>query len=216
MSKQQVQATTCIGVSGDPYFDYGLRRWLEKTAAANVYRVGGFDLDDLVQEGLLCYHKVRERYVGKLMRGKDGHFHRYLPLKHPNRDNIAHFVSLVKVSFLNRISTLARRFPPVETPVSALCGPEEDAGTKLDQLAQHVSEGIDETGLVLDKLPAEIRSLIDLLISDGLELTGRRRLGSTPGARRRLTTDEKLSRLMGLKTPRPIRSEVAEYFGVAW
>lgn len=43
--------------------DEGARRWLLKTARSNYWRVASYiDLDDLIQDGYLTYHRVVSRY----------------------------------------------------------------------------------------------------------------------------------------------------------
>ena len=63
--------------------------------------------------------------------------------------------------------------------------------------------------LMLAKAPREIKRLFELLVTDGLELTGYRKFKAGD---RRQTTDEKLSKMLGLETTVPIRQMVADYF----
>lgn len=193
----------------DTYLDKGLRRWIARIARKNAYRIAGYSAEDLEQEGLACVCKCYLHYTGKTLCGSDGEYHRYLPMAEPNKDNQKHFVSLVKVSFLNKISSLARRYPPVETPVSALGSEDESNESKLERLFASdslVQEGAD-AAVMLAKAPLEIKRLFELLVADGLELTGRRKLVGS-----RESTDEKLSNLLGLEKTLPLRKMVAEYF----
>lgn len=193
------------------YLDKGMRLWICVTARKNAHRIAGYSVEDLVQEGYVCFYKCYQHYVGKLLRGVDGDYHRYLPMGGPTSDNQKHFVSLVKVAFLNKITSLERKFPPVETPISALGTVEESVESKLERLMQAAdlvqAESLD-AALMLARAPAEIKKLFDLLVKDGLELSGRQRLKGS----RRETTDEKLSRMLGLDGTLPIRKMVSDYF----
>lgn len=70
--------------------DDGVRQWVARTARANLWRVQNhYDVDDLIQEGYLCYLNVRRRY--------------------PDVHNPAHIMRLTQITFTNRIHDLARR-----------------------------------------------------------------------------------------------------------
>ena len=202
------------------YLDVGLRSWIKKTAWRNAFRVCGFDAEDLVQEGYLCFYKVMSRYVGTVLKGRTGAYFRYLPTRNPSKDNKKHFTSLVKVSFLNRITSLERKYPVLEVPLSSLVAePAADVSLleRLTEEAACVSAGVVQEGVDLSvslrKAPKEIKQLFELLVNDGLELTGRRKLARTSYGRR-LTTDERLSALLGLESPKPIRKMVSDYFAI--
>ena len=68
--------------------DIGARKWLAKTALKNLWRLPEMDLDDLIQEGHVCYWLLKKRY--------------------PLATDAPHVMALFKSTFLNRISDLSR------------------------------------------------------------------------------------------------------------
>lgn len=70
--------------------DDGVRKWIARTARENFWRVQSFyEIDDLIQDGYICYMKVRSRY--------------------PQAKKPAHIMRLLQVTFKNHIQDLARR-----------------------------------------------------------------------------------------------------------
>lgn len=66
------------------------RRWLVKVARSQFWRVAPwYELDDLIQDGFLCYAKVLRKY--------------------PRIHNPAHLGKLFQVTYQNHIHTLANR-----------------------------------------------------------------------------------------------------------
>lgn len=79
-----------------PYMDEGLRRWIISYARKNHWRVEKyFGVDDLIQEGYLCYTEVCFKYRG-LSRNRN-----------PTKNNRRVFMSLVKRTFINHVTDLA-------------------------------------------------------------------------------------------------------------
>lgn len=73
----------------DKYFDRGLRGWIIKYAKKNYWRVASwYDLEDLIQDGLLAYALCRQKYGHRV-------------------ENRRHFMSLVQVVFANHVTDLA-------------------------------------------------------------------------------------------------------------
>jgi len=70
--------------------DDGVRKWIARTARKNFWRVHSFyELDDLIQDGYICYLRVRAKY--------------------PSATKPAHIMRLTQITFLNYIQDLARR-----------------------------------------------------------------------------------------------------------
>lgn len=165
-------------IACDPYFDDGLKKWIFKQAHKNYWRVATWmDLDDLVQEGFLCYAICRARYEPK---------------------NEQHLMSLVKITFINQITDLAnRRTRTPETPVSELASP----GNELELLESLAGgeDGDSELQGLLARAPKEVRALLAALSSDeGAERMRRPYRIREDGSRE--TTNERWCRLIGVPT----------------
>jgi hypothetical protein len=73
----------------DRYLDKGLQVWIARTAKRNFWRVASwYDLDDLIQDGYIVWARVRAKYPDLQM---------------------AQFVALFKISYINRIHNLANK-----------------------------------------------------------------------------------------------------------
>lgn len=174
----------------DPYLDAGMRGWIVQTARKNLHRVVGYELDDLVQEGYYCFYKCKRRYVGKCDVGvaNPNKVWRYLPLNNPTKDNQRHFMALVKMSFLNHIVSLSRKNPREL--------PDEDILATIS-----VASELTEIRTALMKAPREVKQLVDFLLHDALTASECVRVRGG----RRETTDQKLSRVLGLDMPMAVR-----------
>lgn len=180
----------------DPYLDAGMKGWIVNTAKREYWRVTELcDLQDLVQDGYLCYAKCRCAYP------------KLSGVKNPTKDHRRQFQALVSMAFANHISSLAVKHKGVSVQaVSQLMRAGEiDDGTLLEQLMPSQPEQATFLAL-LASAPAEIKQLIELLISDGLDLlkferkrTHRRLL--------RETTNEFYCRILHLD---PITHNIAE------
>lgn len=122
--------------------DTGMRGWLVNTAKKNLWRVPPwYVLEDLVQEGYICYSNCNVKYGREL--------------------KLKHFMALVKVSFINHIHDLAnlktRNISElVVDPESAILfriEPEEATFFTL-----------------LKQLPRELQELINILLNDASEI----------------------------------------------
>lgn len=178
----------------DPYLDDGMRGWIVQTARKNLYKVVGYDLDDLIQEGYFCFYKCKRRYVGKCDIGGSGRasLWRYLPEHNPTLDNKRHFMALVKIAFCNHIVSLSRKNPLEQTDEAALEGVP-------------IVSDLDEIRTALIKAPKEIKQLVNFLLHDALAASECRRVEG-----RRETTDQKLTRVLGLDMPIAVRKVLAD------
>jgi len=95
----------------DVYFDAGLRGWLKTTAVKEHWRVASwYSVEDLVQDGYVCYCKCRDRYTLAVPQPgdrPDGYAHQNLFTDQPNEKQRKHFMSLVQRAFYNHIYTLS-------------------------------------------------------------------------------------------------------------
>ncbi len=194
----------------DAYLDKAMRGWLHKVARRNYYKIAGYEFDDLLQEGYLCYHKCHSRYVGKGSTGycyrgrvtKGGRRLRHLP-EDPAEAPFAkrHLMQLVQVAFMNRIATLAHKYPAgLEVDISELVTDQQTVEQAWEAIIPAEAE-VASAAMLLQSAPKEIKQLFDLLISDGL--SGYRRFGGRwrNGKQRlaaRETNNQRFCRLLGL------------------
>ncbi|MFA5699618.1 MAG: hypothetical protein WC954_07810 [Sphaerochaeta sp.] len=80
------------------YLDEGMKRWIVATAYRNHWRVAAwYDLDDLIQDGYLSYHKCATKYDRLIRKRK------------PKKEDRRNFMALVKRTFENHIHDLASK-----------------------------------------------------------------------------------------------------------
>lgn len=163
-----------------PFLDEGLKRWIYKTAQKNEWRVSSYmDIDDLIQEGFLAYAICRARYQDRVK-------------------NQSHFMSLVKVTFINQITDLAnKRTRTLETPICDIAEMGNDQ--ELLETLAGAEDGDAELHALLSYAPAEVRLLLAALSSD----EGAQRLRRPSRLRQdgtRETTNERFCRILGIPT----------------
>lgn len=154
--------------------DAGMRGWIVKTSKKNYWRVPTYyQLEDLIQDGMVTYA--------------------YCNRKYQHVTAIAHFMSLVKVSFLNHIHDLSNERTLKRDEI--LVSPESYMLNSTD-----LGEAFFTT--LLGQLPVELKHLVMLLASGTRRL--RRRDGDT-----RETTNEFLCRLLAVD---PSQVNIMEVF----
>ena len=181
----------------DPFLDTGMRGFIFNTARKHYWRVASwYEFDDLVQDGYLCYAKCKAKYSETVTEKR-------------------HFMSLVQVSFLNHISTLAsKRTATEEVAVSHLAAREGEDGADLEKLGGSTPESASFLSLV-SGAPEEFKQLILLLADDVSEVTGFKRKSKVKHRRRfRESTNEYFCRLLG-KDPQDenVVEQLRAYFG---
>ncbi len=210
-------------LQSDPYLDRGMRGCIFNMARKHYRKISGYEVDDLVQEGLLVYCKCKMRYVGQPPeRRRDGSLRRPIPLTNP--DNVArkHFMTIFKRSFWNHIQTLMQKqSASKEIPITnALIGTQSE----IQFLEQHmdIEEEALSAAVLLKTASREIKELFNLLVNDALELSGARRLVGRgdwfveeahklkPG--RRGTANERYCRLLGLPPGTDLVGQVEQHF----
>lgn len=174
----------------DPYLDEGMRGWIISTAKKNYWRVAAYyDLDDLIQDGYLCYAKCHARYTHLTVK------------RHPLKDDKRRFMALVQAAFTNHITTLAwkrSRLPEQNFSATAHVLGVPDEGALLEDLLSPQQEQA-TVSLLLSTAPKEIKRLFELLVEDAVSLGGylrMRRQGQR--SRQRETNNEYFCRLLGL------------------
>lgn len=203
----------------DDYLDAAMRGWLFNTARHNFYKIAGYSVDDLLQEGLLCFYKCRTRYVGQRVAGK-----RYLPPSAPDKIARKHFQTLVKTTFGNRISDLIKKQSAfAEVHVEEITRVDEGAWSTAEQWEQLLppEQELASVSMLLKQAPKEIKQLLTLLVQDAID-TGYFAYSRIPGRRRRRiglsknapreTTNQRFARLLGLPPGRDISGEIEQYF----
>lgn len=181
------------------FLDEGMRKYLYTMARKNHWRVAQWiDLDDLTQDGFMCYAKCVHKY--------------------PDVVDQKHMMKLVMVTFVNHISTLAGKH--TASIERKLARSEFTRGADSERAADD-SEAWDllpeaESATILTELehaPGYIRDLILLLAKDSGEA-----LGMMLNRRGKLTkvrenSNEHFCRLLGLNPKdHDIASRVRAYF----
>lgn len=218
----------------DPYLDQAMRLWIRKTARTHYWKIAGFDVDDLVQEGYICYYRCWNRYVGNrtnVWHGataetstdhKPGVNHRYLPVSNPDKAARRHFASLVQRAFMNRIYDLAKRQSSMrEVPLVDLTPVDLTQSDYLESIMPGGSE-VATVGELIRSAPSEIKQLFDLLISDAGSLPPSREASSRVGrvrprlrgSRTRETNNQYFCRVLGLREGYDLDAALREHFGV--
>lgn len=183
----------------DPFFDEGMQGFIVNTTQREYWRVAGVcDLDDLLQEGLMCYHKCRQRYS-----------------QDENRDVTAPLTrewlqALVARAFMNRIYDLAaKKKHGFAVAASSIAASDESPEEFLERnLPAQESSTL---GAVLAQAPWELLELLRLLAGDGGEALGFKRKGRSAG---RETTNEFYCRILGVDPKeRNLVEELRTHFG---
>ena len=174
----------------DIYLDAVLRGWIVNTAKKELWRMSDwYSLEDLVQDGYLCYCKCRERYK------KDKQLWSVAPTKMQRR----WFMALVQTAYYNHIMTLATK---------ASRTPEDSSVRLVDLLDTLVGTPVavaEEASITaaLAKLPAELMDALEKLTNDAFDegVYLRRKLSSNKvnsvRAVIRETTNEHWERVLG-------------------
>lgn len=163
----------------DKFLDSGLRGFIYNEARKNYWRVASwYDLEDLIQDGFMCYAKCYARYGSTVTDQK-------------------HFMALVQTTFSNHIMTLYNKHRhQTEHAISALLGEDGSEEAFLDRHSTP-EEGPENLGVLLRQAPAEIKQLIALLVGDGAKAVSfaKKRAGRFTV---RETSNELYCRLLGL------------------
>lgn len=192
----------------DVYFDEGLERWIKATAWQEKWRVPSwYKIEDLIQDGYICYCKCRNNYTMALPEAgdrEDGFKHGNLCTDTPTVVQRKHFMALVQRAFYNHITTLANKASDCQEDVECDLTPTNDESIGLDAVAPPVPEDISLL-VALYNAPAEIIEAIGKLIEDGKdgERYIRSRLRESNGRVKRgrkalrETTSQRLTRVLG-------------------
>lgn len=167
-------------------FDMGMRGWILTTARDNLWRVAAwYDLDDLIQEGYICYAICAKKY--------------------PHVEQ-KHFMALLKTCFNNRIHDLASAKARSIVAVEPIEGADE---CKFNYYYAHDSENDILFNVLLQQLPAELKQLVKTLLNDGKDIPMQRTANGS-----RETTNSYLCRLLGLDSKVDLVTVFKEHFGV--
>jgi DNA-directed RNA polymerase specialized sigma24 family protein len=169
-------------MSKEIYFDSTMRGWMRNAAASALRKYPWletrYEIDDLVQEGYLCFCKCWDTYQ------------HLFDVEQPSEKQRRHFMSLVQVSFLNRVSNMNTRRKH-ENAVFFTSDWESWLGA---------AEEVTTLLMLLRQAPAEIKDVIDKLTSD-FEFPPyqkhKLRKGSIKGFCLRETTREYWQRVLG-------------------
>ncbi len=144
----------------DVYLDAALRGWIVNTARKEHWRCASwYSLEDLVQDGYVCYVKCRERYKTN----------KRLWSGNPTKMQRRWFMALVQRAFYNHIMTLASKAArSQEDTVSQIAAEADTFTTALEKLTPAVMEEASVL-VALAKVPAELADVLERLLADGFE-----------------------------------------------
>lgn len=185
----------------DPFLDAGMRGFIVNTARRNFWKIASwYDLDDLIQDGMVCYYRCYRRY-------------RFLTVRrHPSQNDKRHFQSLVGRAFENHIISLAwKRSRLPEVTAASITGLEDETSSVWENLCPPQDEEA-TLSILLRQAPKEIKMLLDLLVNDAADGFWR-----VPGRkwvqRRRETTNEHFCRRLGLDPSKlDLVTKLEQYF----
>jgi len=141
----------------DTFLDDGLRGWLSNTARKEHWRMAlWYSLDDLEQDGYLCYMKCVRAYP------------QISGIENPTHGERKWFMALVQTAYRNHIMTLAGKFAIGKEETVPDVASTDERGGSLEELMPPASE-VASILLTLKNAPAEIRDAIDKLLQDGLD-----------------------------------------------
>lgn len=171
--------------------------WIYNHARKNYWRVAAwYEVDDLIQDGLMIAYKCRERYG--------------LEIDPP------HFMQLVKVSFHNHIGDLLRRMRAVDDGIKfgdlvrnrnrSGDDPESEQDV-CDRLIEPQQPDIDYK-LLISEMPEYLRKVIDCYLSspEKLRRSLRVRLNGPDE-----TWQERLAKLTGFPIEKDFETELRAY-----
>lgn len=163
--------------------DDGARGWLFRTAAKNYWRLASwYDLDDLIQDGYVCYCKVLSRY--------------------PDATDAPHRMALFKRTYLNWIHDLANKRTKSVQEVSYERAPsaEDDGAASVLDRAVCPAGDLAQVRVLVAAAPEYVRRALELFTTeDGLRrLRSSYRLRAAGDRLVRETMNDRLCRLLGL------------------
>jgi len=167
------------------YLDQGMERWIYATAHRNYWRVPKwYDLQDLIQDGFMCYQKCVEAY-GRLTRKR-----------RPQKDDRRNFMALVRTTYLRHITDLANwRTATPERTVGKLRDAADTVEAWLERHAP-IEHAYQDLSVLITSAPHDIKRLLQALTGDtGEVLSYLKKPLTKPGLFRRETTNEYLCRL---------------------
>jgi DNA-directed RNA polymerase specialized sigma24 family protein len=149
--------------------DRGVRGWLLNTCKENYWRVAGwYDFEDLIQDGMLHYVRVSNKY--------------------PHVTSQKHLGALFRTAFTNHIHDLSKRRSRIDCEINECL-----LGVPIAEV-ESVANTQPDTSLIMAQLPPILRSLLNTLQDDPRAYRRfRRRLDGT-----RETNNDHLCRLIGL------------------
>lgn len=146
------------GSRRDPYLDDGMIGYIEKFARKNYWRVASWiDLDDLVQDGFMCFAKCRHRYVDVL---------KSLPEQPTIPDHRRMMMGAVMTAFTRHVHGLAsdRTERADERCFADVARPDSDA--YVDVADNTPAEPGIESCVLLVGAPREVADLFRILVGD--------------------------------------------------
>ena len=166
--------------------DKGARLWMIKYARQQIWRVqdGSYDLDDLIQDGIVTWYRIAEKYKNEV-------------------DAKKHLMSLFQVSFMNYINTMSKKRGR-QKPLQCAYDPAMNDLLPDPEMATFYT--------LCQNAPDEIKKILQFMEDDGncQQLQGLMRLYDD-GTRE--TLGQRLRRLCGLPDDVDITAMLRAHFG---
>lgn len=173
--------------------DEGARIWLLRTARKNYWRVAAwYDLDDLIQDGFMCYARVIAKYERRQYVTRTG----VVTNKSPRVRKRKHIMSLFKVVYTSHINDLANRRTTdlVEVLAEDIVSPASQAESVWDDLVTDDCDVLVYEHLIVEAPKVLQRLLRAMMTAPGRRLRAPYRVSKTG----RETVNERLCRIAGL------------------
>lgn len=169
----------------EPMLDEATRKWIVATAYKRAWQLPDREVEDLIQEGYLCYVTCKERY---------GHNFGQIPTQGERK----WFMALLKRTFENRLTSLVRK-RMIELKYHIELKPNDDEYEIKDP-------GLTSFVDIILSAPAEVLEVLTKIVVEGQDVVTmvkreatRLKLGKLQKRVRYIeTTNEKLCRLVGI------------------
>ncbi len=133
-------------MSKESYFDSSLRGWIVNTAAQeHKWLSDRYDIDDLIQEGHVCFCKCWNMYQP------------LFDVAEPNEQQHRHFMALVQSAFRNHLLNMHKRSKHEKRVLYT-----SDWPSWVEGIADEVATIL----VLLQQAPTEIKDMLNTLTSD--------------------------------------------------
>lgn len=168
--------------------------WIFNHARKNFWRVSSwYEIDDLIQDGIVCAYKCLDRY------GRPG-----IDIDEP------HFMRLVQTTFFNHIAEMLRHSRAIDEINIQDISMERNESDILDGILGNTSVSEQDFTVLIKELPDKLRRVVELLLTDDGAKELRRSLRVRFGGENE-TFSDRLYKLTGFPKNEDFESELRSY-----